>query len=100
MVRNPFENHIGQRPPIHVAFLNLIVSMPRNRPKHIHSLPPPDRWPLGAKKPMGRTVPTIRNQRVSRRLERLVNSSHSSTQQLPQRHDTHRPNRSTSRVLP
>ena len=100
MVWNPFKNHIGQRPSIHLTLLNFVVSTPRNQPKHIHSLPPPNRRPLGTKEPVGGTILEIRNQRLPRRLERLVSNSHGSTQQLPQRHDTHRPDRSASRVFP
>ena len=79
MVQNSLQNHIRQRPQVYIPLLNLTMSTPRDRSKHINSLSPTNRWPLGTKEPMGRTVPTIHNQRVTRRLERLAGNSHRRT---------------------
>ena len=79
MVWNPLKNHIRQRPTIHFTLLNLTMSTTRNQPKHIHGLPPSNGRSLGTKEPMGGTIPTFRDQRLSRRLERVANNSHSGT---------------------
>ena len=100
MVQDPLQDHIRQRPQIHIAFLNLTVSTSGDRSKYIYSLSPTNGRSLRTKEPMGRTIFTICNQCLSRWLEWLAHNSHGSTQQLPKRHDTHRPNRSTLRVFP
>jgi len=38
--------------------------------KHLYCLPPTNRWAIGTKEPMGRTIPQTRGQREARRLER------------------------------
>jgi hypothetical protein len=100
VVRNTGQSNIRQRPTIHGSLLQSIMSMPWNRPQHLHGISPPNRWFIRTKEPMGGAIPPNCHQRVTRRLERLAIYSHRSTQPLPEHHYTNHPSRSHAWVYP
>ena len=81
MVRTPLQSNQRPRSSLYVPLRQGPQSKAGNPTEFVHGVPPPNGWPLGTEKPMGRTISASSNLRVTRRLDPLDGSGNGSAQQ-------------------
>ncbi len=61
MVRATHKNDKRPRSQVHLSVWQSAHGKPQHPAKPIYGIPPPDRWTLRTKEPMGGTIPTVSN---------------------------------------
>jgi hypothetical protein len=100
VVRTPQEDDIRPRPKVYLSLRPSPDATTGSETEHINSLPPTDGRTVRKEESMGGAVPSLRNNRSTGRLERVVSNRLPRAQHSNQRHHQDGPNPGPPRVSP
>ena len=100
VVRTPQEDDIRPRPKVHLSLRPSPDTTTRSETEHINRLPPTDGRTVRKEESVGGTIPSLRNDRSTRRLERVVSNRLPCAQHSDQRHHQDGSNPGPPRVSP